>query len=221
MFLKGVSALKITPFFFFFGVLDMAIYKARTLGIFFRKVAIDYVRYGYFWYIFREIPEGKNLEKIDKKILAKYGITTERYKRFRLGNLGKRKIAYVRYKRHFVLIATHGKNEHFDREKFYDVRESPLHFKGYTVSVSKANKPVVKIGKKRWKRIVEEGDKISLHNYNKVHGYIKSVGKLKFPGILRQQVKLFQRINKKRRTAGLPRIKVHPLFKNVSERLKE
>lgn len=190
----------------------MSIWIADSLGIFLRKVAVDYVRYEYFRYVLREIPKDKDLAKIDKKLIETYEISFERYKRFRLKRKGKRKIAYVRYKHHFVLLATHGESEAFDRIRYYDIRESPLHFKGYTISTDRNNRVRVTIGKKRWKRIVEAGDKISLHNYRKVYGYIQSVGKIKFPGILNQQVELFNRINKKRRVAGLPEIKVRPLF---------
>ncbi len=43
-------------------------YVAERLGSFLGKIAYNYARYGYHWYAVREIPEGKDLGEVDRKI---------------------------------------------------------------------------------------------------------------------------------------------------------
>jgi len=44
--------------------------RSKSLGIFLSKIAYDYVRYGYYEYVLREILEGKDLDAIDESKLS-------------------------------------------------------------------------------------------------------------------------------------------------------
>ncbi len=46
---------------------------ATSLEGFIQQLAVAYIAHGYFFYVSAFVPEGKNPEAIDKKLLDKYG----------------------------------------------------------------------------------------------------------------------------------------------------
>jgi hypothetical protein len=119
-------------------------YEAISLGEFLRKIAIDYLRYGYTRYAFRTIPDGKNLYEIDAKIMKVYGCTFSRALRHHRRRKGLASVVYIRFKNRFILVASGGSNEAFDKIDSLDFHSTPLHVDGYTIGV-KRNKPCVMI----------------------------------------------------------------------------
>lgn len=145
----------------------MGKHKAKSLGWFLRKVAYDYARYGYHHYALREIPQGKDLEAVDQKLLSIYQITYCRTTRARRRKNGLSNVALVRYKRWFLLLGTDGRHETFSRVVTRDFRIAPLHFGGYSVGL-KNQEPSVMITPNRMTRIREIALKIALHNDQKL-----------------------------------------------------
>jgi hypothetical protein len=186
-------------------------YEAISLGEFLRKIAIDYLRYGYTRYAFRTIPDGKNLYEIDAKIMKVYGCTFSRALRHHRRRKGLASVVYIRFKNRFILVASEGSNEAFDKIDSLDFHATPLHVDGYTIGV-KRNKSCVMIKPSRFKLLRKKLLAIALHNENKVLGRFKDISPFSFPEIIRQKRKLLLEVNKKRHTAGLSRISLDLRF---------
>ncbi len=185
-------------------------YVAPSLGWFLRKIAIDYVRYGYVQYAIRTIPEEKatpaELRRIDEKLIRLYGVTYHRTTRARRRAKGLANVAYVRYKRWFVLLATDGTHPQFDRVGSNDIRSYALLFCGYFIGL-RNGKVYVEIAPWRLKRIRRILVRIALWRAERVYAEFSQVShSILFPGVVRQKLKLLRFINKKRKRAGLPRI---------------
>ncbi len=183
-------------------------YEVHTLGQFLAKVAF-YLRYGYFRYAVREIPAGKDLAKIDKKILENYQVTYRRIVRARRKKRGLANVVYIRFGQTFILMATSGEHTAFERIAARDFREVPFHFSGYSIGV-KNKKPHIMIEPKRFQRIHRRALKIALHNPGRVTAYLHNMSPFRFAGVNDQRWKLFREVNKRRKIAQLPRIKVRP-----------
>mgnify|MGYP000851211620 CR=1 FL=1 len=103
---------------------------ATSLEGFIQQLAVAYIAHGYYFYVSGFLPEGKNPETIDQKLLDKYGVRLSKFARYRRKALGQASIQYLRFERFFVLIATHGKHLFFldDAARAVDVAvvEQPL-----------------------------------------------------------------------------------------------
>ncbi|MDX1964974.1 MAG: hypothetical protein SFX18_17635 [Pirellulales bacterium] len=116
-------------------------YEVTSLTGFLQRVATHLLPKGYYFFVQGTLPEGKNPVALDVKLLAKYDIAkSEGARRWRkqqgLGN-----VQYVRYKNHWVLLATHG--DHAIREgegkNLKDARRAPLRIGDYAVYVKRGN----------------------------------------------------------------------------------
>ncbi|MCG6137078.1 MAG: hypothetical protein MET45_20995 [Nostoc sp. LLA-1] len=183
-------------------------YEAHSLGELLRKVAIDYVRYGYYRYLVIQIPKAKDPKLIDEKILSAYRITYHRTKRARLKAQGEAVVAVVRFGHRFVLLATEGTHTELGKRLCLDCRVTPIHLSGYTVGV-KDGKPNVQMSLKRYRGLKKLLTHTALHNENKLIDFFGRISPFKFPGILRQQQKLLKMVNAKRKKAGLTRITLY------------
>ena len=164
------------------------------------------MRYGYLHYTVIEIPEGKDLEKIDRKIIDCYEVTFCRTTRQRRREKGQSNVIYIRYDRLFILMATDGNHGKFGEIPHYNFTSSPFHFRGYSLGI-KEGKPHLQISPRRFKVIKGQVDKIALHNKTKVVAYFRRISPFRFEGITTQKWKLMKAVNKRRKVAGLPRLK--------------
>lgn len=183
----------------------MGRYVATNKGQFVRKIAIDYVRYGYVRYVLRQIPEGKNLAVIDQKLITHYQVTFCRTTRMRRRRKQQAVVQYVRYGHSFVLLATEGIHEQFDRVVSYDCRTSPLYFDSYAIGI-KNGKVRVTIRRGVWAMVCDRFKQIGLHHTTKVEQQLGALPFCNFPGVVRQKQALVSCINERRDRAGLPRV---------------
>jgi len=109
--------------------------EALTLEGFVQQLAVGYVSRGYFFYVLGSIPERKDPRLTDRKLIGHYGIARSKWSRARLKRTGAASVQYLRFRRSFVLLATHGKHRFFDEERavLRDVRETPIKFSGYSI----------------------------------------------------------------------------------------
>ncbi|HUQ95145.1 MAG TPA: hypothetical protein VM120_25935 [Bryobacteraceae bacterium] len=114
---------------------------ATSLEGFVQQLAVAYIAHGYYFYVSGFIPEGKDPETVDRKLLDKYGVRLSKFARYRRKALGQASLQYLRFERFFVMIATHGKHPFFwtekeggEGERIKDVRRTPLRFAGYSLS---------------------------------------------------------------------------------------
>ena len=115
--------------------------EARTVSVFIRQLAVNYVSRGYFFYVMGEIPLRKDPAKTDAKIIERYGIDISKWSRWRQRQTGRAGIQYLRCRSQFVILATHGEHHFFQDEAqaVRDIRRLPLRFGGYSVSYRESN----------------------------------------------------------------------------------
>lgn len=99
-------------------------------------LACNFLPHGYWFYVTGWIPLGKDPQRIDAKLLKKYGIDIGRTERSRRKRAGYANLRYLRHDRFFVLLATHGKHQFFEEEAalIRDIRHRPLKVSGYSIS---------------------------------------------------------------------------------------
>ena len=109
-------------------------YEATSIAGFVQQLAVAYVQHGYWFYVTGTIPEHKCPLAVDAKLLDRYGIAISKWARARRKQSGRANVHYLRYRRFFVLIATHGEHQFFEAEPtFRDIRRDSLSFAGYSI----------------------------------------------------------------------------------------
>jgi hypothetical protein len=110
--------------------------EATSVEGFVQQVAVQYLRHGYWFYVAGSVPIGKDAHSVDRKLIAKYGITASSRERTRRKRAGLANLHYIRHDRFFILMATHGQHRFFDDEtgQICDARRKPIKFAGYAIS---------------------------------------------------------------------------------------
>lgn len=113
-------------------------YRCETTSVegFVQQVAVQYLRHGYWFYVAGSVPVGKDTLAVDRKLIAKFGITTSSKERTRRKRAGLANLHYIRHDRFFLLMATHGRHRFFDDEagQIHDARRQPIKYGGYAMS---------------------------------------------------------------------------------------
>jgi len=125
--------------------------KAISVAGFIQQLAVGYVARGYVFYVVGQVPKGKDPQRLDEKLIAKYGITSSKGARARRKALGFANVQYLRFNETFVLLATPGKHEFFLDEagQVKDSREIPMKFFDYAVSYRNGH-PHVRIEQQKY-----------------------------------------------------------------------
>lgn len=196
--------------------------QSKTLFNFLKRLSKDYFSHGYYWYYQVNIPENKNSEEIEKKLINFYKITSHSQIRQRRKEKGKANCNVVIFRNIAVIVATEGEHENLNRELFTDIREESLTILGNEIFIIRHRKggqlkASVRIPKHRLKLIKKRLGGIALHNEERVRGYLKNLSNYTFEGIQAQKLALLKKINKRRKKAGLRRIEwedVKPFWAN-------
>ena len=128
--------------------------RAVLLPGFIQQLAVAYVAHGYWFYVPGWIPFDKDVEAIDRKLIAKHNIDISKWERARWRKAGLANLHYLRHGRTFILIATHGQHSFFEEEATVvrDIRRSPFKVGGYTVSYRNGHASV-RIAQESYKRL--------------------------------------------------------------------
>lgn len=103
-------------------------YRFTNIHMFVQRVADNIVKYGYVKYVTGTIPEGKDPEEVDAKILDKYGIAVSRWVRARRKKSGRASVHYVRHQSFFAMFAPPtGEHSWREEEEWSDERDSRRH----------------------------------------------------------------------------------------------
>lgn len=185
-------------------------YEATSVAGFIQQLAVAYLTHGYWFFVTGVVPDGKDPQRTDAKLLARYGVDLSRWARTRRKRQGLANVHYLRYRRFFVLLANHGQHGFFEQEagQVRDARRTPIRFHGYAVSFRHGHAQVRIDGPEYlWyrDRLVEAAS-------------WASVGQLKFmlagvqfepyAPVRRQLLCIWRAVNKRRRAAGLPLVPV-------------
>ncbi len=195
-------------------------HEATSVTGFVQQLACHYLPHGFRWYVTGVIPEHKNPAKTDQKILAAYGINISKRQRARNKQLGQANLHYLRFQRFFVIIASEGRHEFFEREgdRIRDIRRVPIRFWGYSISYRRGGKTRtgevdsgwhshVQIDRERYKEerayLLERSLRLSAEN---LAGELRSLPFEPYAPVRRQMLLLLRAVNAKRKTAGLDQL---------------
>ena len=186
-------------------LIEMTRWQPLTLGDLLRRIAFDYVRFGYYRYAVRSIPEGKDLVKMDEKLRRTYGVTSCRTARMRQRKKGRAVVEYLRWHHTFILLATDGEHKCFSRIRSHDIRDTPLHLGGYSVGL-RGKTVSVEVSRQTLHTVKRSVKRIELTNRDQVEKALASIPWFHFPGVVAQQWKLLRQVNQRRKAAGLPEV---------------
>ncbi len=112
-------------------------YRCAAVSVegFVQQLAVAYVSRGYLFYVAGCIPGSKEPERVDEKLVERYGIGISRWARARRKQAGRANVQYLRHGRFFVLLATRGEHPFFEAEgaNVRDVRRRSIKYGGYAV----------------------------------------------------------------------------------------
>lgn len=116
-------------------------YEVTSLVGCLQRVATHLLPKGYYFFVQGVVPEEKNPLALDAKLLAKYDVAkSEGARRWRKSQ-GLGNVQYVRFKRLWMLLATHG--DHAIREgegtNLKDVRRIPMRIGDYSIYVKRGD----------------------------------------------------------------------------------
>jgi hypothetical protein len=182
-------------------------WKARTRGDFLRRIAFDYLRYGYERYAVRMIPEDKCIEQIDSKMIAIYNVSSCRTTRSRRRCKGQAIVQYLRCGHVFVLLATQGQHQAFERIQSFNIRTTPLHLYHYSIGLV-AEIPEIRVAWREWQKVKKRVGAVTLADSKRLEGLFASLPYYRFPGVVRQKRALLNTVNRRRKAAGLKMIEM-------------
>ncbi len=196
---------------------------ATSVVGFVQQLVSCYLPHGYWFYVSGVVPKNKDPHAIDQKLMGKYGIGVSRTSRARRKAVGIANVHYIRYRRRFLLLATHGFHPFYDEESqgIRDVRRVPIRFEGYSISVAqggflrKRNEASPAIRDTKWRARVQ----IERELYRGLTAYFedvavhRSVGQLAreladlpfepYAPVRQQLLNLVRRINQRRKAASM------------------
>ena len=192
---------------------------ATSVAGFVRQLAVGYITKGYYYYVTGFIPEKKDPEKTDRKILEAYGIAVSKWTRARRKREGHANVQYLRYQRFFVIIASHGVHPFFASEAkvLCDVRRSPIMFMGYSIGCRRARNggeyhASVRINRDRFDELKARFKDVAVHrSIEELHSDLRQLPFEPYAPVLCQLCGLLRSINLRRKLAGLERIPLSAL----------
>ncbi len=187
---------------------------ATSIQGFVQQLAVAYAQHGYWFYVSGWVPERKDAATVDRKLIDRYGIGISKWARARRKLQGLANLHYLRFDCFFVLVATKGRHEFWQREAavIKDIRRAPITFAGYSIGCRKGVD-------RRWHASV----RIHPETYHEEKAYLLDVACQRpvnvlvselqrglsfepYAPIRRQSLNILRAVNRARRTAGLEAI---------------
>ena len=155
------------------------------------------------------VPEGKDPRAVDVKIMAKYDIPRNRWRRYRRKRAGEANLRYLRHGRRFLILATGPRGAHpfFEQEpEVRDVRTVPIRFHGYELSCRRG-RVWVRIEREAYRelrrRVREEALETDVPG---LASLFRSLPYEPYRPVRYQLLRLLDEVNRRRKAAGLPRV---------------
>ncbi|MEM7560156.1 MAG: hypothetical protein AAF394_13640 [Planctomycetota bacterium] len=185
---------------------------------------VVHLKNGYWFYVAGEVPKGKSPLAIDSKLIARYDAGLSKYQKARRRAKGCYNIQYLRFERHWFLLATHGKHPRdepgaphpegfFRREarNFRDTRRSPIRTHSYSISTKRARDRkyhvLVRIEQQAYK---EQRDYLTQMATRRSFGWcVNQIWNMPFQPytpVRRQYMAIVRKMNAARKTAGFKEI---------------
>jgi hypothetical protein len=185
---------------------------ATTLEGFVQRLAASLLPHGYWFYVSGVIPERKDPQAVDEKLLERYGIACSRWERARRKRAGRANMHYLRLGRFFVLLATHGRhrffedesqrNEHGREVRIRDFRATPLRVGGYSISF-RGGRSHVRIDGEEYARL--KAHLLNLATHRGAAALASEFQRVRFEPyapVRRQLLNILRAVNRERKKAG-------------------
>ena len=179
-------------------------------------LAVCYLRHGYWYYVTGQIPDHKDPESVDRKLIAKYEIDITERQRAHRKQRGLANMQYIRFDRWFLLLITDGHHPFKQQEKgqIRDCRRHPIKFAGYSISYRRSGLTPKGGSAPKWHSCVRIDNKT--YRELKAHFLHRATGRTtdkiaqefaslpftRFAPIRRQLLTLLSAVNKARERAG-------------------
>lgn len=178
--------------------------ETTTLAGFIQQLATSYLRHGYYFYVLGLVPAEKDPARIDEKLVDRYDVAISKWDRARRKRAGLANVQYLRFQRHFVLLATHGEHRFFAEEKarLRDVRHVALRVGGYALSIRQGHVRVA-IELEEYRRLKAYFLEVATHRRAEV--LASELGALPFEPyapVRRQLLCILRAVNRARAEAG-------------------
>lgn len=171
---------------------------------FVQQLAVSYLGNGYWFYVAGQIPDGKDPQSVDRKLVARYGIDLSKWARARRKQAGLANLQYLRYGHFFVLLATHGEHPFFVEEaaSVRDARRVPIRFRGYSIS-HRGGHPHVRIEQEEYKRVKAYFlDLATRRTSGWLEAELRRLPFEPYAPVRRQLLAILRAVNRERKTAG-------------------
>lgn len=157
----------------------------------------------YFFYTIQTIPKDVDPVRVDAKLIAKYRIERSSSGRYRDKQAGIARVAYLRYERDFILLATSGDHPIFREEPLRDCRRAPIKCFGYRIRHVNG-KVEVSIEARTFKALkASMVECVSPLGVEEAERYFRGFPYLPYYRVKRQQFGIWRAVNRERERLGL------------------
>lgn len=192
-------------------------YQAVSIDGFVEQL-VRYVNTGHYFYVTGRIPVGKLPDKVDQKLLSRYGIAMPRWERARRKQAGMASVHYLRFEERFILVATHGEHPFFEShsdQQISDCRRIGIKFGGYSIRRTFCQRA------KKWHTLVrlDKPTYLALRAHllelatrrsaTALEETIQSICFQPYRPVREQLLAMVRAVNRKRKAAGLASIDFH------------
>lgn len=201
-------------------------FEATSLAGFVQYLATNLLRHGYFFYVQGTVPEGRDPEAFDRKLVEKYDAAKSEGARHWRKRQWKGNVKYIRFARTWVLLATAGEHPFKTAEErnLRDVRETPIQVGGYSLYVKRGDylrrkcpeEPLqvdgryrvrVLIAYKEFRELVASYLSVCCHrSAEHLARELGAIGYEPYAPIRKQLLKLLFLVNQKRKAAGYTKV---------------
>ena len=194
--------------------------ETRSVSGFVQQLSVSYIRQGYFFYVAGLVPLSKDPRRTDQRIIEKYHLLLSKYSRCRRKKKGIASVQYLRYRHFFVIVATAGAHDFFQKETdIKDVRREPIKFGGYSIGYRQEKggaKWHVSIRIEKW--WVRELKAFFIRAATRKTEFelaelLRNVPFEPYAPVQRQVFGILRRVNEIRRIAGLPVVPREALYR--------
>lgn len=178
--------------------------EATSVEGFVQQVAVQYLRHGYWYYVAGAVPKGKDPRVVDRKLIAKYGITASSKERARRKRAGLANLHYMRHDRFFLLMATYGQHRFFEDEvgQIRDARRQPIKFAGYAISY-RSGHACVRIEQREYEQLKAWLlDLACRRSAETLAAQLRNVRFVPYQPVRQQLLAIWRAVNRERRLAG-------------------
>ncbi len=195
--------------------------EATSIEAAVQLIAASYLRHGYYWYVTGSIPKEKPPNKVDRKLIAKYGLELTEWQRTSRRKQGLANAQYLRHDRWFILLLTEGHHalrqpsaKGGEGEHLKDCRRVPIRIGSYSISYRRSGVALPRGGTIKWHAHV----RLSATAYAELKAYFDSIAVhrsvenltaefakilfARYAPIRRQLLNVLRRVNERRQRQG-------------------